>query len=218
MISARLSVGSCVVLLLLRSWKRKVGKIVLDSREKQSRRILPSHREPAMMILPVSILEQVEAHFARRQHGLLFNGIPKTPLPLLLPGSPGHRLHRSHSTASASSSSSATPSSSPAADDRGDDNPVRLRFAPSPTGSLHLGGLRTALFNHLLARKLGGKWVLRIEDTDRVSWGMEKGGSGESEEADPIVWKSGQLLLVHAEGRTSFGSEYSHRHATSQAL
>lgn len=47
---------------------------------------------------------------------------------------------------------------------------VRLRFAPSPTGSLHLGGLRTALFNHLLARKLGGKWILRIEDTDRVSF------------------------------------------------
>jgi glutamyl/glutaminyl-tRNA synthetase len=46
--------------------------------------------------------------------------------------------------------------------------PVRLRFAPSPTGFLHLGGLRTALFNHLLARSLGGKWLLRIEDTDRV--------------------------------------------------
>lgn len=48
-------------------------------------------------------------------------------------------------------------------------NEVRLRFAPSPTGSLHLGGLRTALFNHLLARNLGGKWLLRIEDTDRVT-------------------------------------------------
>lgn len=46
---------------------------------------------------------------------------------------------------------------------------ARLRFAPSPTGYLHLGGLRTALFNHLLARKWGGKWLLRIEDTDRVS-------------------------------------------------
>lgn len=45
----------------------------------------------------------------------------------------------------------------------------RLRFAPSPTGSLHIGGLRTALYNHLLARKWGGKWILRIEDTDRVS-------------------------------------------------
>ena len=49
---------------------------------------------------------------------------------------------------------------------------VLLRFAPSPTGALHLGGLRTALFNHLYARKLGGKWMLRIEDTDavRVTW------------------------------------------------
>jgi hypothetical protein len=46
---------------------------------------------------------------------------------------------------------------------------VLLRFAPSPTGSLHLGGLRTALFNHLFARKLKGKWILRIEDTDAVS-------------------------------------------------
>ncbi|CAG8439686.1 12083_t:CDS:10 [Ambispora leptoticha] len=45
--------------------------------------------------------------------------------------------------------------------------PVRVRFAPSPTGSLHLGGLRTALFNYLLARKTGGSFVLRIEDTDR---------------------------------------------------
>lgn len=46
--------------------------------------------------------------------------------------------------------------------------PARLRFAPSPTGYLHLGGLRTCLFNHLLARSLGGKWILRIEDTDQT--------------------------------------------------
>ncbi|KIS69918.1 glutamate--tRNA ligase MSE1 [Mycosarcoma maydis] len=45
---------------------------------------------------------------------------------------------------------------------------ARLRFAPSPTGYLHLGGLRTALFNHLYARALGGKWILRIEDTDQT--------------------------------------------------
>ncbi len=43
---------------------------------------------------------------------------------------------------------------------------VRLRFAPSPTGFLHIGGARTALFNWLLARKEGGKFILRIEDTD----------------------------------------------------
>ncbi|MGA2319730.1 MAG: glutamate--tRNA ligase [Solirubrobacteraceae bacterium] len=44
---------------------------------------------------------------------------------------------------------------------------VRVRFAPSPTGALHIGGARTALFNWLLARHSGGKLVLRIEDTDR---------------------------------------------------
>ncbi|KAF8425049.1 hypothetical protein L210DRAFT_3743949 [Boletus edulis BED1] len=43
---------------------------------------------------------------------------------------------------------------------------VLLRFAPSPTGPLHLGGLRTALYNHLFAKKYGGQWILRIEDTD----------------------------------------------------
>ncbi|KAK2464603.1 hypothetical protein APHAL10511_003392 [Amanita phalloides] len=43
---------------------------------------------------------------------------------------------------------------------------VLLRFAPSPTGQLHLGGLRMALYNHLYARKNNGKWILRVEDTD----------------------------------------------------
>lgn len=45
---------------------------------------------------------------------------------------------------------------------------VRVRFAPSPTGMLHIGGARTALFNWLFARHTGGKFILRIEDTDRV--------------------------------------------------
>ena len=45
---------------------------------------------------------------------------------------------------------------------------VRVRFAPSPTGALHLGGVRTALFNYLFARKHGGKFILRIEDTDQT--------------------------------------------------
>ena len=44
---------------------------------------------------------------------------------------------------------------------------VRVRFAPSPTGPLHIGGIRTALYNYLLARKLGGTMILRIEDTDQ---------------------------------------------------
>ncbi|MBC8256405.1 MAG: glutamate--tRNA ligase [Candidatus Marinimicrobia bacterium] len=44
---------------------------------------------------------------------------------------------------------------------------VKVRFAPSPTGHLHVGGLRTALFNYLYAKKVGGKIVLRIEDTDQ---------------------------------------------------
>src|SRR5919201_3717107 len=44
---------------------------------------------------------------------------------------------------------------------------MRVRFAPSPTGALHIGGARTALYNWLLARGSGGSLVLRIEDTDR---------------------------------------------------
>src|SRR5258708_24426778 len=44
---------------------------------------------------------------------------------------------------------------------------TRVRFAPSPTGTLHIGGVRTALFNWLWARKTGGTFVLRIEDTDQ---------------------------------------------------
>lgn len=46
-------------------------------------------------------------------------------------------------------------------------DPIRLRFAPSPTGHLHIGGARTALFNWAYARRSGGKFLLRIEDTDR---------------------------------------------------
>src|SRR6202167_278416 len=47
------------------------------------------------------------------------------------------------------------------------ERPMRVRFAPSPTGALHIAGARTALFNWLLARHFGGELVLRIEDTDR---------------------------------------------------
>ena len=43
---------------------------------------------------------------------------------------------------------------------------VRVRIAPSPSGNLHIGTARTALFNYLFAKKMGGKFILRIEDTD----------------------------------------------------
>ena len=47
---------------------------------------------------------------------------------------------------------------------------IRTRFAPSPTGYLHVGGLRTALFSYLFAKSQGGKFILRIEDTDRARY------------------------------------------------
>jgi glutamyl-tRNA synthetase len=55
-------------------------------------------------------------------------------------------------------------------------NKVRVRFAPSPTGPLHIGGVRTALYNYLFARHNGGKMILRIEDTDQNRYvpGAEK--------------------------------------------
>jgi glutamyl-tRNA synthetase len=55
-------------------------------------------------------------------------------------------------------------------------NPVRVRFAPSPTGRTHLGSGRTALYNYLLARQTGGQFILRIEDTDQKRYveGAEK--------------------------------------------
>ena len=53
---------------------------------------------------------------------------------------------------------------------------VRVRFAPSPTGPLHIGGVRTALYDYLLAKKHGGSFILRIEDTDQKRFvpGAEK--------------------------------------------
>ena len=63
-------------------------------------------------------------------------------------------------------------------------SPVRVRFAPSPTGLLHIGGLRTALYNYLLARKTGGAFVLRIEDTDRTRFVPE----AEQDILDSLAW------------------------------
>ena len=50
---------------------------------------------------------------------------------------------------------------------------VRVRFAPSPTGVLHIGGVRTALYNYLFAKKNKGKFILRIEDTDQSRYVAE---------------------------------------------
>ncbi|MBD5434003.1 MAG: glutamate--tRNA ligase [Treponema sp.] len=52
-------------------------------------------------------------------------------------------------------------------------NEVRVRYAPSPTGMQHIGGVRTALFNCLFAKSMGGKFILRLEDTDRTRYGEE---------------------------------------------
>lgn len=70
--------------------------------------------------------------------------------------------------------------------------PVRVRFAPSPTGHLHLGGARTALYNYLLAKKTGGKFILRIEDTDQKRF-VE---GAEQEIIDGLRW----LGIVYDEG------------------
>src|SRR3712207_3902212 len=61
---------------------------------------------------------------------------------------------------------------------------VRVRFAPSPTGMLHLGSARTALFNYLLARHHGGDLILRIEDTDRV----RSKGEFERSQLEDLKW------------------------------
>ena len=53
------------------------------------------------------------------------------------------------------------------------EKPVRVRFAPSPTGALHIGGIRTALYNYLFAKKYDGKLILRIEDTDQTRFVAE---------------------------------------------
>lgn len=78
---------------------------------------------------------------------------------------------------------------------------ARLRFAPSPTGYLHLGGLRTALFNHLLARKWKGKWILRIEDTDQVSLS----GPGVRERADDRLDLYRMLWTIYVGRWTGLG-------------
>src|SRR5918998_5717449 len=61
---------------------------------------------------------------------------------------------------------------------------VRVRFAPSPTGLLHLGGARTALFNYLFARYHDGDFILRIEDTDQA----RSRGEFEKSQLEDLEW------------------------------
>ena len=61
---------------------------------------------------------------------------------------------------------------------------VRVRFAPSPTGNLHVGSARTAIFNWLFARRHGGTFILRIEDTDRTRYSA----SAEADMIESLRW------------------------------
>ena len=71
-------------------------------------------------------------------------------------------------------------------------NEVRTRFAPSPTGYMHLGNLRTALYTYLWARRNGGKFILRIEDTDQER---------EVKGAVDVIYSSMKTAgLIHDEG------------------
>ena len=72
---------------------------------------------------------------------------------------------------------------------------IRTRFAPSPTGRMHVGNLRTALYAYLIARHAGGEFILRIEDTDQERY---------MEEATPVIYRTMQATgLIHDEDRKS---------------
>ncbi|MFK5938475.1 MAG: glutamate--tRNA ligase [Sulfurimonas sp.] len=75
---------------------------------------------------------------------------------------------------------------------------VVTRFAPSPTGYLHIGGLRTALFSYLWAKKNGGQFVLRIEDTDKAR---------NSQEATDAILKAFEWLGLEHDGEITYQSE-----------
>jgi len=81
---------------------------------------------------------------------------------------------------------------------------VRVRFAPSPTGLLHIGGARTALFNLLFARHHGGAFLLRIEDTDRER---------STEEATRVILEGLEWLGLRQDGPAVFQSQRAGRHA-----
>lgn len=91
---------------------------------------------------------------------------------------------------------------------------VRVRFAPSPTGALHIGGVRTALYNYLFAKKNGGKFLLRIEDTDQNRYvpGAEEYIKNSLEwigiTPDESPWKPGEVGPYRQSERKPMYMEY----------
>jgi glutamyl-tRNA synthetase len=81
---------------------------------------------------------------------------------------------------------------------------IRTRFAPSPTGLLHIGGVRTALFNYLFAKHNGGEFLLRIEDTDKAR---------STPEAVRVILQGLEWLNLAHDGQTVFQSSRAARHA-----
>src|ERR1700759_3498516 len=81
---------------------------------------------------------------------------------------------------------------------------VRTRFAPSPTGPLHIGSVRTALFNYLYSRHFGGAFLLRIEDTDRER---------STEAATRGILESLDWLGLQRDEQTVYQSQRMTRHA-----
>jgi len=80
---------------------------------------------------------------------------------------------------------------------------VRVRFAPSPTGDLHIGGVRTALFNWLFARHQGGKYLLRIEDSDETR---------STKEASDLIVNGLNWLELYSDEEIVFQSDRKQRH------
>ena len=88
---------------------------------------------------------------------------------------------------------------------------VRVRFAPSPTGDLHLGGARTAMFNWLFARNLGGEFLIRLEDTDR----QRSTRAAEQNILDGLSWLGldSDAAVLHQSG-----FDHHHREAVEQLM
>ena len=78
-------------------------------------------------------------------------------------------------------------------------NEVRTRFAPSPTGYLHVGGLRTALFTYCIAKKAGGKFILRIEDTDQERY---------VEGANEVIYRTLRAVGLNWDEGPDVGGDY----------